>query len=76
LFANVANGVDETDRFTFGPLRQIDDAWRGQHRSDLADDSATRLFDPALTIDSLGFVLVVESGLDDFRQRRLIAVDR
>jgi hypothetical protein len=53
LVADLAQGIDQTDRLALGPIGQIDDPFRGQHRSDLSDDSTMGRVDLAVPVDFL-----------------------
>jgi len=74
--ADLAQGVDQTDRLALGPISQVDSPFRGQHGGDLADDPTTGLVGLAVAVDGFRLVLVKEISLDRFQQRRLIAFDR
>ena len=40
VVSDLTQGVDPSDLLAFGPIGQINDPFRGQHRSDLSDDPA------------------------------------
>ena len=44
--ADLAQGVDQTDRLALGPIGQVNGPFCGQDRSDLADDPTTLTYGP------------------------------
>lgn len=76
LVTHRPEGVGQTDRLALGPIAQIDDVCRGQHRSDLADDSTMGHEDLPVPVSRLRLMLVDEFRLDGFQQGRLIVFDR
>jgi len=76
LIADLAQGVDQTDRLALGSIDQVSCPFRGQDRGDLTDDPTAGLAGLAVAVDGFRLVLINEISLDGLQQRRLIAFDR
>jgi hypothetical protein len=76
LVADLAQGVDQTERLALGPIGQVNGPFCGQDRGDLSDDPTAGSMDLAVAVDGFRLVLVNEISLNRFQQRRLVAFDR
>jgi hypothetical protein len=75
LVTHLTEGVHQTELLALGPIRQIDDAFRGQHRSNWADDSTMGSEQLPVTVNLLRWIMVNELGLDGLQQLQLFLFD-
>jgi hypothetical protein len=76
MLADLAQGIDQSNRLALGPIGQINDPFCGQHRGHLSDDPTMGRVYLAVTVGFFRWGLVNEFRLDGVQQRRLIAFDR